>query len=397
MKNKINGKEISKYNEILKKIKIDPVLIIAWLLALISMFFVIPGKKYFSYIDFRTLGILFGLMVISQGLKKNYVFDIVAKILLRKVNTVFGISLVLILLNYFVAMFITNDVALIIFIPFSIMLLNKCGRKDLYIYLACLQTIAANMGSMLTPIGNPQNLYLFTASGVSVFNFIKITMIYSLFALVLLVICLLFIRDKNKALEISDRNDKEPVDSYDNKNKKINFIQIAIYTVLFILALFVVARVIDYKIFVVFTLITIIFMDRKILLKVDYGLLLTFTGFFIFVGNISRIDKISMFLGKIIRGREFFTTIILSQFISNVPAAILLSGFTDKYKELIIGVNIGGFGTIIASMASLISYKIYADTKDSKKGKYLITFSCINAIFLFFMISIYLIVGTLFR
>ena len=104
-----------------------------------------------------------------------------------------------------------------------------------------------------------------------------------------------------------------------------------------------------------------------------------------------------MFLGKIIRGREFFTTIILSQFISNVPAAILLSGFTDKYKELIIGVNIGGFGTIIASMASLISYKIYADTKDSKKGKYLITFSCINAIFLFFMISIYLIVGTLFR
>ena len=374
--------------KVLKNIrKIDTVLCIAWILAIISAFFVYPSKEYLGYIDFRSLGILWGLMVIIQGLKENSVFDRIAGFLLSKVTKSWQLSAMLIFMCFFGSMLITNDVALITFVPFALMILHDCTREDMMIPTVVLQTVAANLGSMLTPIGNPQNLYLYGLTGMSLIGFIKIMLPFSLVSAILLVLSLLIIPGREKSLS---KNDRSSITSHFGSKR-----QIIIYAVLFAIALLTVVRILPWYVFAIIVLVIVGGMDYKILFRADYILLLTFIGFFIFTGNMGRIEVISSFLEEVLIGREFGVSVALSQVISNVPATLMLSGFTMNYKSLLIGVNVGGLGTLIASMASLISYKAYSKEYQEKSGKYLLVFTAFNVVFLIALILTYIIVRNL--
>ena len=374
--------------KVLKNIrKIDTVLCIAWILAIISAFFVYPSKEYLGYIDFRSLGILWGLMVIIQGLKENSVFDRIAGFLLSKVTKSWQLSAMLIFMCFFGSMLITNDVALITFVPFALMILHDCRREDMMIPTVVLQTVAANLGSMLTPIGNPQNLYLYGLTGMSLIGFIKIMLPFSLVSAILLVLSLLVIPGREKSLS---KNDRSSITSHFGSKR-----QIIIYAVLFAIALLTVVRILPWYVFAIIVLVIVGGMDYKILFRADYILLLTFIGFFIFTGNMGRIEVISSFLEEVLIGREFGVSVALSQVISNVPATLMLSGFTMNYKSLLIGVNVGGLGTLIASMASLISYKAYSKEYQEKSGKYLLVFTAFNVVFLIALILTYIIVRNL--
>lgn len=374
--------------KVLKNIrKIDTVLCIAWILAIISAFFVYPSKEYLGYIDFRSLGILWGLMVIIQGFKENSVFDRIAGFLLSKVTKSWQLSAMLIFMCFFGSMLITNDVALITFVPFALMILHDCRREDMMIPTVVLQTVAANLGSMLTPIGNPQNLYLYGLTGMSLIGFIKIMLPFSLVSAILLVLSLLIIPGREKSLS---KNDRSSITSHFGSKR-----QIIIYAVLFAIALLTVVRILPWYVFAIIVLVIVGGMDFKILFRADYILLLTFIGFFIFTGNMGRIEVISSFLEEVLIGREFGISVALSQVISNVPATLMLSGFTMNYKSLLIGVNVGGLGTLIASMASLISYKAYSKEYQEKSGKYLLVFTAVNVVFLIALVLTYIIVRNL--
>lgn len=359
--------------------RLDKVLCIAWILAIISAFFIRPDRTYISYIDFRSLGILWGLMVIIQGLKENSVFERIAIALLSKVKNGFELAVVLVFMCFIGSMLITNDVALITFVPLAIMILSSCKREDLMIPVVVLQTIAANLGSMLTPIGNPQNLYLYGLTGMKLSSFILTMLPYSLISAILLFLCLFTLPGRREKLSSAKEN--SITSRFGSKT------QIIIYAVLFAVALLTVVRVIPWYVFAVIVLVIVGGMDFKILLRADYILLLTFIGFFIFTGNMGRIDYISDFLGIVLTGREFAIGVVLSQFISNVPATLMLSGFTNNYTSLLVGVNVGGLGTLIASMASLISFKAYTKEFPDNTGKYFGMFTLANILFLIVLVG----------
>lgn len=376
-------------------LKNEIVLFIAAVLAIISSVVVGVDKKYAEYIDFRTLGILFCLMVVVAGFRSIGIFDKLAAVLLKRANNIRSLFLVLVLLCFFGSMLITNDVALITFVPLTIIILKKQTvemQNKWLIPLISLETIGANLGSMLTPIGNPQNLYLYTKANDSLISFIGTMLPYSMASCIAIIVWIIVITRKNEEVHIENQeNDKEG-----NKNNGLigvgNTRLFIIYLVLFVISLLVVLRVINYIAVLLITVISTIIFDRKILKKVDYSLLLTFTAFFIFVGNIERIEVFNSFFERVVVGREVGTGIILSQIISNVPATLLLSGFTTNYKALLIGVNIGGLGTLIASMASLISYKFLAKEEEKLKGKYFAYFTLANVIFLSALVVFYVII-----
>lgn len=367
--------------KIINKIqKVDAVLCIAWILAVVSAFFVHPDKDYLGYIDFRSLGILWGLMVIIQGIKENSVFDRIAGFLLSKVKKSWQLAAMLIFMCFFGSMLITNDVALITFVPFALMILRECDREDMIIPTVVLQTIAANLGSMLTPIGNPQNLYLYGISNISLGGFVLTMLPFCLVSAVVLLLLILIIPGKKSLQKSSSSSITGRLGSKH---------QIIIYTVLFAIALSTVLRILPWYVFAIIVLFTVGIMDHKILFRADYTLLLTFVGFFIFVGNMGRIEVISSFLEKVLVGHEFPVSVALSQVTSNVPATLMLSGFTTDYRSLLIGVNVGGLGTLIASMASLISYKAYTGEYKEKSGKYLLVFTSVNVLFLVVLVAAY--------
>lgn len=354
--------------------KKDIVLTVSWGLAAASAFLVRPDKGYVGYIDWRSLGILWSLMIITKGYMQNGIFEKIGHALLARTRKMWQLIAVLVGLNFFSSMIITNDVSLITFVPFAIMMLKQCGRQELMIPVVVLQTIAANLGSMLTPIGNPQNLYLYGLAGTGIGEFIMWLLPYTIASALLLVISILLIKNKNEIICIED------TDSEAAHNTSVP--RVMAYSVLFVLALLVVARVLTWYILAAAVLITVLLLEKNVLAKADYALLLTFIGFFIFTGNMGRVEPVAHFLAGIVNGRELEAGIITSQCISNVPAALLLSEFTDNIKNLAIGVNIGGLGTLIASMASLISYKLYANEVPEKKGKYFAAFTVYNIIFL---------------
>ncbi len=358
----------------LEKFKKDPVLCIAWILALISAFFVRPDKNYIGYIDFRSLGILWGLMVIIQGLKENSVFEKIGQKLLLKSKKGWQLSAVLIFMCFFGSMLITNDVALITFVPFAIMMLKSCKREDLMIPVVVLQTIAANLGSMSTPVGNPQNLYLYGTTGMSLTDFVGCMIPYTLAAAGLLVLSIMLLPAKNRDIVVS--SEFTVLKEFGSR------VQIIIYLVLFAVALLSVLRVIPWYVMAVIVFVIVLGMDYKILFRADYMLLLTFIGFFIFTGNMARIEAVKDLLEALTSGREFIVAVIASQFVSNVPATLMLSGFTRNFKELLIGVNAGGLGTLIASMASLISFKLFSGEYRNRQGAYILFFTVANIIYL---------------
>jgi len=375
-------------------VKKEIILIAAWILAIISMFFVAPSAKYISYIDFRSLGILWALMVIMAGLKENGFFDKVGQVLLSRTKKIYQLALVLVFLCFFFSMFITNDVALITFVPFAIYILKECNREYLMIPVVVLQTLAANLGSMLTPIGNPQNLYLYGISGMSLAEFVKTLLPYTILTLVMLVVSVLLLKGKNQAV-VSSGSAQPSAHTLNHENKSIFTnpkTKTIIYGVLFILALLVVAKIIPYYILVGVVLVVVLMIQRKILIKVDYALLFTFIGFFIFTGNMGQLPVIAEKIASLISGHEVVGGVIVSQVISNVPAALLLSGFTTNYSSLLIGVNLGGLGTLIASMASLISFKAFSAAYPTKKGRFFLYFTLMNVIYLAALLGLYFII-----
>lgn len=369
-------------------IKQETVLVVAVLLAALSALFVIPSKEYLSYIDWRVLGILLSLMIIMSGLKKTGLFDTIGSRLLEKTKNTRQLALMLVFLCFFLSMLITNDVALFTFVPFAMIILKKCRQEKLLIPVLVLQTIAANLGSMLTPIGNPQNLYLYNLSGMGMGEFISTMLPYTLVSGALLFAAVFICCKKEPITEVlpepeRGQDERQPV----SETEKIrNAVKNVVYLTLFVLSLFVVVRVISFEIVLLLVLLIAFYMDRKVLKQVDYYLLLTFVAFFIFTGNMGNITIIRDTLQQLVTGRELGIGIIASQAISNVPAALLLSGFTTNYRSLLIGVNIGGLGTLIASMASLISYKLFAKEYNDRKGSYFSWFTVANVIFLIILV-----------
>ena len=357
--------------------KQETVLCAAFALAAVSVFFVRPDKEYLGYVDFRTLAILFCLMSVMAGLQKSGLFQYVAQALLSRVRKAWQLVLILVLLCFFSSMLVTNDVALITFVPFTLIVLGMIGPEaegQLMIPVVVLQTIAANLGSMLTPIGNPQNLYLYGKAGLSLGEFVLLMLPYAAVALaVILVWSIIQSRAYHGPVQVSFTERAEISGSN---------IHLAVYAVLFVLALLTVARVVPYGVTLGITIAALLVMDRSIFGRVDYSLLLTFVGFFIFIGNIGRIPAFSQMLQQIVSGHEILAGVAASQVISNVPAALLLSGFTENLSALIIGVNLGGLGTLIASMASLISYKLIAREESQVKGVYFRYFTVANVCFL---------------
>ncbi|MBD5529036.1 MAG: citrate transporter [Lachnospiraceae bacterium] len=362
-------------------IKKEAVLCIALLLALISTFVILPDREYVGYIDFRTLAILFSLMSVMAGLQKIGLFRRIAQGLLSRVKSCRSLVLIFILLCFFLSMLITNDVALITFVPFTFTVLEMVEeerRRKLILPLVAMETIAANLGSMLTPIGNPQNLYLYGKAGISIGSFVLLMLPYALVALILLAGWgLIQGGGGSQSLRLQSGQEQEGA-----KEPGMSPVPLIVYLALFVLCLLAVARALPWQAALALVLVTVLVMDRKVLVKVDYSLLLTFVGFFVFIGNMGRIPAFRDFLQEVVAGREVYVAIAASQIISNVPAALLLSGFTENYGQLIVGVNLGGLGTLIASMASLISYKHVAREESGRKGAYIGIFTLSNLCFL---------------
>lgn len=320
-------KKKSSFIEFLKK---ECVLVIAVTLAILSSFISIPKM---SYIDFKVLILLFNLMVVVAAFKELKVLDSIAIGLLKKCNTYTSISLALVFITFISSMIVTNDVALITFVPLSIVIARKANINVLKIVV--FQTLAANLGSSFTPMGNPQNLFIYSFYNLSPIDFFKITL------------------------------------------------PIVILAVLFLVLL-----VIDYKVTFLITIVMVLILNKKLFSQVDYSLLITFIGFFIFVGNISTMDVVKNFMEGILNSPKstFLASVLSSQVISNVPATMLLSGFTNHFKELLLGVNIGGMGTLIASLASVISYKIY--TSEFGNDNYMKSFTFYNILGLIIFVPI---------
>ena len=349
--------------------KKEVVFVIAVAVAILSVFFVKPSAAYLSYPDYRVLALLFCLMIIVAGIKEQGIFTLLGEKLTAKAKNSRQLSLLLVLLCFFSSMLITNDVALITFVPFALELLCLSGLQEKIIKVVVLQTIAANLGSMFTPIGNPQNLYLYGLTGMGLVEFL----LYMLPLTVLSLLLLLVVIFTEKPLPV--------VTDLQEEEKQPDMKKVWIYIGLFLCCLLTVVHILPWQASFVIVFGVMLVIDRKLFAKVDYCLLGTFLGFFIFVGNMQNIPAVSTWLQSLLAGKELLLSALASQVISNVPAAMLLSGFTEEYKALLYGVNIGGLGTLIASLASIISYKFYAEMKDSRKGKYMMIFTAYNVVF----------------
>lgn len=391
-------------------VKKETAFCIAGLLAVVSMFFTPPSADYFYYIDYRVLSLLFCFMAVVAGFRSVGLFEWLIKKMLCYVKNARQLELVLVLSCFFASMWITNDVAMLTFVPFAVAVLQAAGLTENLIFVIVMQTIAANLGSMCTPIGNPQNLYLYSLSGSPVTAFLKLMFPVTAVSLGLLLVTSLCIPKREIKVQaeraileqraagraISDRkaadrglsdrkmsgaevSDKEEMVRENAKDEKV---RLCGYLILFFLCILTVLHVLDYRMLLAIVIGVLFVLDRQLFTKPDYMLLITFVAFFILVGNIKNMDGFSAFLRTHVGGHELAASIFASQIISNVPAAVLLSGFTENINALILGTNIGGLGTLIASMASLISYKQYALTSQSKKGKYMLVFTGWNVVFL---------------
>ncbi|MBR5794676.1 MAG: anion transporter [Erysipelotrichaceae bacterium] len=354
--------------EIIRFIKKEIVLFVALLCALFTMLFVPVDAMYIEYIDVRTLCLLWCLMAVVAGIKHVGAFDWLTYQLLNRIKNGKVLSLTLILLPFFCSMFVTNDVALIVFVPFTLALLEQLHLKKAIIPILVLQTIAANLGSMATPVGNPQNLYLYANYNLDILPFFRVVLPLTAISLFGLILGSLPIFEK----ELPKFN----IQKEDIKDTR----KLGVYLLLFVLCLLTVFKMVNYGITTLMILVVFILIDKELLPELDYALLFTFVCFFVVSGNLGRIDQICVFLQKLLNESTLLTSIGASQFISNVPSAVLLSNFTNNWQELLAGVNIGGLGTPIASLASLITLKFYMSAKESNILKFLGLFTIANVI-----------------
>ena len=355
-------------------VKKNIVMVIAFIAALSTSFIVPIDAEYIGYFDFKTLTCLFCVLAVVCAFKNISFFYILAKSVVRCFKTARMSIIALVYITFIGSMLIANDMALLTFLPLGYFVLSTTGKTKYMAFTFIMQNIAANLGGMLTPFGNPQNLYLYTKFNIPNLEFMAIMAPPFVVSIVLITICCLFI--KNEQLEIDD----EPF--------KLDKKKVLIYSILFALAIAIVFRGIPYILGLFIIPAVLFFMDKKALKMVDYPLLLTFVFFFIFSGNMARIDAVRNVFSFLLEKNTLLFSSLSCQFISNVPSAILLSQFTGNYRELLVGVNIGGTGTLIASLASLITFREYSKHNPEKIKSYIIKFSAFNFAFLFILLTI---------
>lgn len=356
----------------MKKIKTffekETVLCVAALCAIATMFLVPPDLQYLHYIDFRVLCLLLCLMAVVAGLKAIGTFQWLTHQLLSRIHSGRILSVTLVLLPFFCSMFVTNDVALIIFIPFTLMLLEQLGCRNSMIPVTVFQTIAANLGSMATPVGNPQNLYLYAFYNLSIGDFFSVTLPLTAVSLIALTVASVPL--------LPQKLPEQSIEQADISSVK----QLMIFLLLFALCLLTVFRIVPYPLTTAITVAVLLLVNRNLLKEIDCMLLLTFVCFFTVSENLGRIDAVRSFLQQLLQRNTLLTAVGTSQVISNVPAAIVLSGFTSQWQQMLAGVNIGGLGTPIASLASLITMKFYMGWPDAKFTKFIGFFTVANVI-----------------
>ncbi len=345
-------------------VKQNTVLVIAILAAAITCFIIPPDSQYIGYFDFKTLTCLFSVLAVVCALKNIRFFYILAQKIVERFKNTRRCVIALVYITFIGSMLIANDMALLTFLPLGYLILTSTGKEKYMAVTFILQNIAANLGGMLTPFGNPQNLFLYTKFEIPTLEFVQIMLAPFVLSIILITACCFLI--KPERLEFVG-------ETYKLDRKTTVF-----YLLLFALSIIIVFRVIPYWIGLIVIPIALLFTDRKALLQVDYGLLGTFAAFFVFAGNMARIEAVRSFFSALLEKSTLIVSIISCQVISNVPSAVLLSQFTENYKELLLGVNIGGAGTLIASLASLITFREYIKSNPSEGLYYIGLFSLFN-------------------
>ena len=365
-----------RFNLVMSKIwafvKQNTVMLIALLAAIVTSCIVPPDKEYIGYFDFKTLTCLFCVLAVVCALKNIKFFYILALKIVQVFKNARISVLALVYITFIGSMLIANDMALLTFLPLGYLVLTTTGKRKYMAVTFILQNIAANLGGMLTPFGNPQNLYLYTKFEIPTLEFMSIMAPPFLLSILLITLCcIIFV--KPEPLELQ----KEEV--------KLDPKRTVLYLILFALSIIIVFRVIPYWIGLIIIPVVLLIVDRKALLMVDYSLLLTFVFFFIFAGNMARIDAVRNVFSGLLEKNTLLVSVFSCQIISNVPSAILLSQFTGNYRDLLVGVNIGGVGTLISSLASLITFREYVKLNPGKGKFYVLVFSLFNFAFLFIL------------
>ena len=352
----------------------NAVMLIAFAAALITSLFVPVDKEYIGYFDFKTLSCLFCVLAVVCALKDINFFFVIARKIVHFFKTARMSILALVYITFIGSMLIANDMALLTFLPLGFLVLSSTGKQKYMAFTFIMQNIAANLGGMLTPFGNPQNLYLYTKFNIPNGEFMGIMAPPFILSVALITLCcIIFV--KNEPLMISD------------EKIELNGKRTALYLALFALAIAIVFRGIPYWIGLIIIPAVLFFADRHALESVDYPLLFTFVFFFIFAGNMARMDAVRSFFSALLSKNTLLFSALSCQCISNVPSAILLSQFTGNYAELLIGVNVGGVGTLIASLASLITFREYVKHDPRSTRRYIAEFSAFNFGFLIILIA----------
>jgi len=346
-------------------LRTNTVLAIAIGAAVITSVAVPPDAEYLGYFDFKTLTCLFCTLACICALRNMKFFVTLARRIIRLCKNAKLCVLTLVYITFIGSMFLANDMALLTFLPLGFMVLQSAKQEKYMAFTFVMQNIAANLGGMLTPFGNPQNLYIYSKFNIPTGEFMSIMALpFAVAIAVITACCLIFVKSEPLTVE--------------NDDVVINRCRAAIYLALFALSVVIVFRVIPYQVGLVLVPLALMFLDRDALKKVDYPLLLTFCAFFVFAGNMARIPLVQAFFEWLLEKNTLLVSALSCQVISNVPSAVLLSQFTDNYRELLLGVNIGGAGTLIASLASLITFREYTKHYPEKTGKYIALFSVCN-------------------
>ena len=372
--------DIKYMKKVISFAKTNAVMLIAAVCAIVTSIIVPPDKEYIGYFDFKTLTCLFCVLAMVCALRNIRFFYTLAKAIVRKFRNAKICVLALVYITFIGSMLIANDMALLTFLPLGYFILHTTGKEKYMAFTFIMQNIAANLGGMLTPFGNPQNLYLYTRFEIPTGEFMSIMLIPFIVAIVLITgCCLIFVR--SEPLEIGEKAASLPP------------VRTAVYLLLFAFTIAIVFRGVPYQLGLIIIPLALLFLDRQALLQVDYGLLFTFVFFFIFAGNMARIDAVRDFFSMLLEKNTLVVSAFSCQFISNVPTAVLLSQFTENYKHLLLGVNIGGVGTLISSLASLITFREYSKQDPGHTMRYILKFSAFNFAFLGILIAVCLLLN----
>lgn len=367
-------------SKIVEQMKSQVVLTISIIAAVITCFFVPINTGYIEYFDFRTLACLYVTLAVVGAFKNIHLFEMIAKQIVIKLHNIRNAILGIVFITYFASMILTNDMALLTFLPLGYFVLDSTGKKKYLAFTFIMQNFAANLGGMITPLGNPQNLYLFSYYNMKTSEFFEVMSLPFLTSTVLIFICCIFIKP-------------EPLTLKEENEYKIDMKKTMIYTLLFFSTVLIVFRVIPYMVGVIVITLVLLWMDRTAIKEVNYPLLLTFCAFFVFSGNMAKIEAISHFFKTILPKSTLLIGALSSQVISNVPSAVLLSKFTEDYRNLLVSVNIGGCGTLIASLASVITYSEFKKNNKVDTKQYMLQFTIYNIVFLAILLLVQIFFG----